>query len=225
MRISELKTKIKYLFSLYTPHSALRIPHFNRYFSLGQQKVLFVLALFLLGILTFKFYYSPPAPSEEITKEIVVEIQGEAQNPGVYIFRSSPTLKEALDKAVALNEEVPLKSKSSLEILETGTLITIQRVTPSPLAGEGKGEGELIKIKIGTMEAHKLLVFNIPLDLNRVSMEDLCLIPGIGESLAREIITYRERRRGFRSVEELKNIKGIGDKKYESFKTYFIVRP
>ncbi|MDO9350998.1 MAG: helix-hairpin-helix domain-containing protein, partial [Deltaproteobacteria bacterium] len=34
-------------------------------------------------------------------------------------------------------------------------------------------------------------------------MEDLCLIPGIGESLAREIITYRERRKRFRSVEEL----------------------
>jgi competence protein ComEA len=205
-----------------------------RHFSLGQQKILIVLAVCLLGILYFKSYYSPPAPSEEITKEIVVEIQGEAQNPGVYIFRSSPTLKEALDKAGALNEEVPLKSKSSLEILETGTLITIQRVTPSPLAGEGKparrtsslaggGEGELIKIKIGRMDANKLLVFNVPLDLNRVSMEDLCLLMGIGESLAREIITYRERRRGFRSVEELKNIKGIGEKKWKNFKPFLTV--
>ncbi|MDO9123529.1 MAG: helix-hairpin-helix domain-containing protein, partial [Deltaproteobacteria bacterium] len=77
----------------------------------------------------------------------------------------------------------------------------------------------------GTMEAHKLLVFNIPLDLNRVSMEDLCLLPGIGESLAREIITYRERRKGFRSVEELKNVKGIGEKKYQSLKTFFVIRP
>jgi competence protein ComEA len=73
------------------------------------------------------------------------------------------------------------------------------------------------------MEAHKLLVFNIPLDLNRVSMEDLCLLQGIGESLAREIITYRERRKRFRSVEELKNIKGIGDKKYQSLKNFLIV--
>ncbi|MDI6763459.1 MAG: helix-hairpin-helix domain-containing protein [Thermodesulfobacteriota bacterium] len=54
-------------------------------------------------------------------------------------------------------------------------------------------------------------------------MEDLCLIPGIGESLAREIVTYRERRKGFRLVEELKNVKGIGEKKYESLKNFLIV--
>ena len=74
------------------------------------------------------------------------------------------------------------------------------------------------------MAANKLLVFSIPLDLNRVSLEDLCLIPGIGESLAQEIIAYRERRRGFRSVEELKNVKGIGEKKYQSFKTIFTIK-
>jgi len=73
------------------------------------------------------------------------------------------------------------------------------------------------------MAANKLLVFSIPLDLNRVSMEDLCLIPGIGESLAQEIITYRERRKGFRSVEELKKVRGIGEKKFQSFKTYFVI--
>ena len=75
------------------------------------------------------------------------------------------------------------------------------------------------------MEAPKLLVFSIPLDLNRVSVEDLCLIPGIGESLAREIVTYRERRRGFRSVEELISVKGIEEKKYRALKTFFTVRP
>ena len=74
------------------------------------------------------------------------------------------------------------------------------------------------------MEANKLLVFSIPLDLNRASIEDLCLVPGIGESLAREMVAYRERRKGFRSVEELKNIKGIGEKKYHLFKPFFITK-
>jgi competence protein ComEA len=74
------------------------------------------------------------------------------------------------------------------------------------------------------MEARKLLVFSIPLDLNRVSAEDLCLIPGIGESLAREIVTYRERRKGFRSIEELKKVKGIGEKKYKDLKETFTIK-
>jgi hypothetical protein len=140
--------KLYSLFSLFTPQSTIRNPQLLRYFSLGQQRILFVLALFLLGILCFKFYYSPSAPSEEIVKEIVVEIQGEVRSPGFYMFRHSPTLREALDKSGGLNEKGSLEFKSSLEILETGALITIQRVTPSPLvpactkrSGEGRFGG------------------------------------------------------------------------------------
>jgi competence protein ComEA len=50
------------------------------------------------------------------------------------------------------------------------------------------------------------------------------LVPGIGDPLGREIVAYRERRRAFRLVEELKNVKGIGDNKFESIKSYFIVK-
>jgi competence ComEA-like helix-hairpin-helix protein len=82
----------------------------------------------------------------------------------------------------------------------------------------------VIKIKLERMEARKLLAFSIPLDLNRVSVEDLCLIPGIGESLAREIVSYRERRKGFHSVEELKHVKGIGEKNWKEFTNFFVVR-
>jgi competence protein ComEA len=74
------------------------------------------------------------------------------------------------------------------------------------------------------MAASKLLVFSIPLDLNHVSVEDLCLIPGIGGSLAQEIIAYRDRRKGFRSVEELRNVRGIGGKKYETLKKFLAVK-
>jgi len=73
------------------------------------------------------------------------------------------------------------------------------------------------------MATHKLLVFSIPIDLNRVSMEDLCLIPGIGTSLAQEIIAYREKRKAFRSVQELKQVKGIGEKKWKAIRGFFIV--
>jgi len=42
--------------------------------------------------------------------------------------------------------------------------------------------------------------------------------------LAQEMIAYRQRRKGFRSVEELKNVRGIGGKKYETFKKFLTVR-
>ena len=83
---------------------------------------------------------------------------------------------------------------------------------------------EEITIRIGRMSANKLLVFSIPLDLNLASLEDLCLIPGIGESLAREVLAYREKRKAFRSVEELRNVRGIGEKKYETLNKFLEVK-
>jgi competence protein ComEA len=74
------------------------------------------------------------------------------------------------------------------------------------------------------MAANKLLVFSIPLNLNHVSVEELCLIPGVGESLAQEIIAHREKRKGFRSVDELRNVKGIGEKKYNAIKGFLTAR-
>jgi len=78
-------------------------------------------------------------------------------------------------------------------------------------------------IKLERMEAHKLLVFSVPLDLNRVSVEDLCLVPGIGESVAKEIVAHRERKKGFRSVQELTSVKGIGEKKWLEVRHFFVV--
>ena len=144
---------------------------------------------------------------------MVIEVIGEVQKPGIYIFQAPPTLKDAVEKAGGLKEPTLFNSSLSSEFLETGTSLTIKKESPQE-----------VKIKMGRMEANKLLVFSIPLDLNRASVEDLCLIPGIGESMAREIIAYRERRRGFRSVEELKNVKGIGEKKWKTFKPFLTIR-
>ncbi len=185
-----------------------------KYFSLGHQIILFFFALFILSILYFKFYFYPySTPSEEIFREIVVEVSGEVQRPGIYSFKNPPNLKDAIEKAGGLKEAGLYDENSFLEILESGTQINAIR--------ESSAE---IKVKLGRMEAGKLLIFSIPLDLNRVSVEDLCLIPGIGESLAKEIVTYRKTQRGFRSVEELKNVKGIGEEKWKTFKTFFKVK-
>ena len=198
--------KLKFLHSLFNPQ-------FLKYFSLRQQWFLLALALVLLGLLYFRFHNHPLPPySEKFLKEIVVEASGEVQNPGIYFFQNPPTLKEVIEKAGGMKETAHFDEASTTEILETGTLLTIKKESPQD-----------INVKIGRMAANKLLVFCIPLDLNRVSKEDLYLIPGIGESLAQEVIVYRERRRGFRSVEELKNIRGIGEKKYQNLKGFLVV--
>ena len=61
------------------------------------------------------------------------------------------------------------------------------------------------------------------LDLNTVTKEQLMTIQGIGEAFADRILDYRESHGGFQSVEELKNIDGIGEKRYAKWSPYFTV--
>jgi len=69
MRISELKEKLKSFFSFFNLQSAFRIPHSFRYFSLGQQKVLFLLALFILVIVYLQVYDHSPLVLQGMTQE------------------------------------------------------------------------------------------------------------------------------------------------------------
>ncbi len=185
----------------------------TRYFSLGQQCILFVLALFIPIFLSSRFSYHPLPSSKAIDEEIVVEVLGSVRHPGIQIFHHSPMLKESIEKAGGLQAAGFLDGNASSETLETGTLVTVVKES-----AEGK------KVILERMAARELLVFSIPLDLNHATAEDLCLIPGIGEALSREIVIYRERKKGFRLVEELKNVKGIGEKKWNDLKTFLSVK-
>ncbi len=108
-----------------------------KYFSLGQQKVLFVLALFLLLIIYFRFYHqSPSSIPEENVREFVVEVVGEVHDPGVYIFQNPATLKEAIEKAGGFKEPTQFDKGSSSETIETGTLLTITKESPDKIKGK-----------------------------------------------------------------------------------------
>ena len=53
-----------------------------------------------------------------------------------------------------------------------------------------------------------------PVDLNTATAEELDTLPGIGESLARRIIAYREANGPFGSIEEIMEVSGIGEAKF-----------
>lgn len=64
-----------------------------------------------------------------------------------------------------------------------------------------------------------------PLDLNTATLEELIDLPGIGPVLARRIVEYREAHGGFRSIEELLQIRGIGPKRLEQIRGRVRISP
>ncbi|MDD5355738.1 MAG: helix-hairpin-helix domain-containing protein [Candidatus Omnitrophica bacterium] len=62
-------------------------------------------------------------------------------------------------------------------------------------------------------------------DINKAPLSEISSIDGISEQLAKDIIEYRNLEGGFKDINELKNIKGIKDKKLESLKKYITIDP
>lgn len=63
------------------------------------------------------------------------------------------------------------------------------------------------------------------IDINRATAADLERLPGIGPSKAKAIVEYQEKHGSFRSVRELTNVKGIGDKTFEALKPLVVAGP
>jgi len=55
-------------------------------------------------------------------------------------------------------------------------------------------------------------------NINKATIQELTQLPGIGESTAKNIVAYREKVGGFKTIDEIKNVKGIGAKKFERIK-------
>ncbi|WMJ75861.1 MULTISPECIES: ComEA family DNA-binding protein [unclassified Sedimentibacter] len=125
---------------------------------------------------------------------IVVDIDGSVVNPGVYEMKNGDRVNDAITAAGGLKEN------SFTENLNKARKL---------LDGE--------KIYVYSVEESKKYISEKLININTASADDLISLPGIGQVYAQRIIEYREERI-FSSIEEIKNINGIGDKTFEKVK-------
>ena len=121
------------------------------------------------------------------------EVKGNVAQEGFYCFAQEQTLESLLSAAGAQNLPDPLRTG---ELVPCGSSITVDTI-----------------LRIGGLAAADRLNFFSPLSLAEATVEDLMLIPGIGEKTARAIIAYRTERGEIRDVHELVAVQGIGEKK------------
>ncbi len=127
-----------------------------------------------------------------------------------------------------------------IQLVKDGKL---QRVIPFSSEGEARSflkglgiahDGRLkggVKVDIsggspvlGAMDGRESILFGIPIDINLADAEDLTALPGIGRELARRIVERRTGMGPFCSIEDLKRVKGIGEKKLQRIKGFITVR-
>lgn len=148
---------------------------------------------------------------DEQPMKVVVDIKGAVKKPNIYTMMSDDRVQQVVEKAGPL-PDADLSQVNLAEKLTDQKLIWIpskndQLVQTAPTNGQSNPGDDMTQ----------------PINLNTAEESDLTEIPGIGPSKAQMILDYREEHGQFKSLEELKEVKGIGDKTFENLKDYFVV--
>lgn len=185
-----------------------------RTFTLKQYYVILVIIFCLLTIFSFRFFPFRDLPfftsSSVVEREkypsVAIELVGEVEKPGIYFFEHEVSLGEVVERAGGLKRNVVLAQKYfSLEV-SNGVKITI-----------GSGSSSFV---MEMMEPEKRLLYFIPISVNTASLEELLVVPYIGEKTALAIIRHRQEHGNFSCLDELKEVSGIGNYNFTRMKKF-----
>jgi competence protein ComEA len=152
------------------------------------------------------------ALSVSSTSPVAIQISGDVAHPGVYMVGDINLTNSVIFVADPLCVgDLAIRSDLLSAPMQTGKTLHLLC----------KGPDNRAILQYGSMKSSQLLTLGLPLDLNQVTEADLDLLPGIGPTLARRIIEFRQKNGYFKSVNELIQVEGIGDKKFKQLSGYF----
>lgn len=183
-------------------------------FSLKQQYVIVIIIFCLLTIFFFRYFTLRNLPflkKSSIIEEgkrpsIAIEIGGEVEKPGIYCFEHEVNLGEVIERAGGLKRNMVLPKRCFSIEVANGAKITMGNVPSS--------------FTMGMMEPEKRFLYFIPININTAGMNELVVVPGIGEKKALAIIRHRQEHGNFSRLDELKRVSGIGNYNFTRMKQY-----
>lgn len=147
---------------------------------------------------------------------LFVHICGEVMYPGVYELPKNSRIFEAVEAAGGFTDEASQSYVNLAQMLADGCRIEIPALGKEPTADDvwidGAGIAEA-GVSQGTL-----------VNINTATKTELCLLPGIGESRADAIISYREKNNGFTKIEDIMKVEGIKEGMFEKMKDKICVR-
>ena len=149
---------------------------------------------------------SPPSGPQRSAEKIFVHIGGAVRKPGLYRLAKGSRVNDAIRAAGGVLEDANLDALNLAAKVKDGDKILV----PSK---NGQGETQAAAGDSGAAAARGGLV-----NLNTATVADLDTLPGIGPALAQRIISYREQHGGFRKLEDLLDVPGIGPAKFEELR-------
>ena len=175
-------------------------------------------------------YEAPPKVAPQ-SRLIAVHVVGAVANPGLYWLPPGSRVAEAIGLAGGMTGQASAKSVNLAAIVEDGQQIVVgstppldsglqsQQLAPPPATVPASPPtpqplptpAPAAKPSTGTV---------FPLSLNQATKEQLEAIPEIGPELAQRILYYRYEHGGFRTVEELTNVQGIGEHRMGLLRQY-----
>ncbi|HFI0265208.1 TPA: helix-hairpin-helix domain-containing protein [Streptococcus suis] len=151
--------------------------------------------------------------SEE-PSQLVVDVKGAVAKPGLYTLEAGARVNDAVEAAGGLTSQADPKSINLAQKLSDEAVVYVA----------SKDENISVVASATASSAMSPEGKNTSLvNLNTATEADLQTISGIGAKRAADIIAYREVNGGFKSVDDLNNVSGIGDKTMESIRPYVTV--
>ena len=160
---------------------------------------------------------------EEIPK-IVVHVSGEVVSPGVISLDEGARLIDAINQSGGLTEKADISKVNLAYVLEDAQKIYIPSVDDKEeemYILEGSGDTQIVT-NSGSTESKK--EEKLMVNINTANAIELSQLPGIGNSTAYKIINYRNENGKFNTIDDIKNVSGIGEAKFNKIKDNIFVK-
>lgn len=152
------------------------------------------------------------------TNSIIVYVCGAVKESKVVTLKENSRVCDAIDAVGGLSNNADLTNINLAYILEDGEKIYIPKKGEEP-------ENEYTTTSSAPDSSYSSSsAKNNKININKATQTELETIPGVGPSTALKILDYREKNGKFLSIEDIKNVSGIGDAKYEKMKEYISVK-